>query len=402
MNDWRDVTLGHEIELAYGKSLPAHARRPGRISVFGSNGRVGTNVEACVDGPGIVVGRKGSVGEVTYSADDFWPIDTTYYVVNKGNHNWRFLYHLLRHCDLTGLNSHSAVPGLNREDAYSLGLKIPQRGEQDDIARVLDCIESSLQLEFEALTNARELKLSCLRELFTRGLRSEAQKDTEIGPVPASWAVVPLGSLGRIGNGSTPKKTTSAYWDGGRFPWLTSAKVYEREIEAADQFVSDVALAECHLPRVKPGAVLMAITGQGKTLGHCAVLKIEASVSQHVAYLQTDTDKADPSFIRGYLETQYEYLRQVAAGGGSTKGALTCAFLRDLPVPLPGKDEQREIVTILDAIDRKSDLHYRKRQVLENLFKSLLHQLMTNDISVSDLDLFVLPSASTQRESTAA
>jgi type I restriction enzyme S subunit len=81
MSDWHEAYLGDEIELAYGKSLPAHARQSGRFGVFGSNGLVGTHDEACVDGPGIIVGRKGSVGEVTYSVDAFWPIDTTYYVV---------------------------------------------------------------------------------------------------------------------------------------------------------------------------------------------------------------------------------------------------------------------------------------------------------------------------------
>ncbi len=260
------------------------------------------------------------------------------------------------------------------------------------------------KIEQEALAGdaATELKRAAMRKLFTHGLHKETQKETEIGPVPESWAVVPLGSIGKIGNGSTPKKTVPAYWNGGTFPWLTSAKVYDREIEAADQFVTDVALAECHLPRVQPGAVLMAITGQGKTLGHCAVLKIEATISQHVAYLQTDTEKADPGFIRGYLETQYEYLRQVAAGGGSTKGALTCAFLKGLPVPLPGKDEQREVVIILDALDRKIELHQKKRQVLEDLFESLLHKVMTGEISVSVLDLSALSSASTQREEATA
>jgi type I restriction enzyme, S subunit len=139
--------------------------------------------------------------------------------------------------------------------------------------------------------------------------------------------------------------------------------------------------------------VLIAITGQGKTLGHCAVLKIEATINQHIAYVATDTKRADPSYVRGYLETQYEYLRQVGSGGGSTKGALTCAFLRDLPIPFPNLDEQREIVEILDAIDRKIDLHKRKRAVLEELFKSLLHKLMTGEICVADLDLSALKPA---------
>jgi type I restriction enzyme S subunit len=232
-----------------------------------------------------------------------------------------------------------------------------------------------------------------MQELFTRGLRGEAKRETEIGLVPESWDVVPLGSLGRVGNGSTPKKTVPEYWAGGTYPWLTSAKVYDRDIVAADQFVTDKALRECHLPRVKPGAILIAITGQGKTLGHCAVLGMQATINQHIAYVATDTAKADPSFVRGYLETQYDYLRQVGSGGGSTKGALTCAFLRSMPIPLAPLEQQLEIVKILDAIDRKIELHQRKRKLLDDLFKALLHKLMTGDLRVADLNLSMLATA---------
>ena len=109
MNNWRESQLGDEVELAYGKSLPAHARETGTFKVYGSNGCVGSHSSPLVSGPGIVVGRKGSVGKVVYSQDDFWPIDTTYYVVNKNDHSWRFLYHLLSSLGLDELNSHSAV-----------------------------------------------------------------------------------------------------------------------------------------------------------------------------------------------------------------------------------------------------------------------------------------------------
>jgi type I restriction enzyme S subunit len=277
---------------------------------------------------------------------------------------------------------------------YDIVVPLPGPQEQKGIARVMSLLDDHVKKQNELLERLADLKSVAMRELFTRGLRDEAQRETEIGLIPESWEIVPLGSLGRIGNGSTPKKTVPAYWIGGTFPWLTSAKVYDREIESADQFVTGVALDECHLPRVQPGAVLMAITGQGKTLGHCAVLKTEASISQHIAYLQTNTEKAEPGYVRGYLETQYDYLRQVASGGGSTKGALTCAFLRDFPLPLPpALEEQREIVAILDALDRKIALHRQKRAVLEAMFKSLLHQLMTGEIRVTDLELPALPAA---------
>lgn len=273
------------------------------------------------------------------------------------------------------------------------GFELPafEPEEQSNIANLLWQVHDNLTANEAAIEAGIDLKRAAMRALFTKGLRGEVQKETDFGLVPESWDVVPLGSLGRVGNGSTPKKTIPEYWTGGTYPWLTSAKVYDREIVEADQFVTDVALRECHLPRVEPGAILIAITGQGKTLGHCAVLRMHATINQHIAYMATDTSRVDPSFVRGYLETQYDYLRQVGSGGGSTKGALTCAFLRSLPIPLPPTlDEQRAIVKILDAIDRKIGMHQRKRAVLEDLFKALLHKLMTGEIRVADLDLSVL------------
>ena len=284
-----------------------------------------------------------------------------------------------------------------------LNFEIPELELQSQraIRQLISKVRKAYQCEQNLLSVLSELKLQVMGNLFKSGLRSEKQKESEIGLVPTSWDVVQLGTLGKIGNGSTPKKTLPGYWVGGTYPWLTSAKVYDREITSADQFVTDTALAKCHLPRVKPGAVLMAITGQGKTLGHCAVLTIESSVSQHVAYLQTDTSKADPSFVRGYLETQYEYLRQVASGGGSTKGALTCAFLKSLPIPLPELVEQREIVTILDAIDRKIAQHQKKESVLDELFRSLLNKLLTGELSGDDLDRSALSNEATQTQTEA-
>lgn len=267
------------------------------------------------------------------------------------------------------------------------------RSEQAAILAYLWPITKLLDAGGRSLETGEELKSAAMRELFTRGLRGEPQKETEIGPVPESWEVLPLGNLGQIGNGSTPRRTVPEYWGGGEFPWLTSAKVYDRIVREADEHITQVALEECHLPVLAPGAVLIAITGQGKTLGHCAVLGIHATINQLLAYLQPDLVRADPRFLAGYLETLYPYLRQVATGGGSTKDALTCAFLRQLLVPLPTLADQKAIVTILDAIDRKITLHRRKRALLDELFKSLLHKLMTGEIRVADLDLSALPAS---------
>ena len=287
-----------------------------------------------------------------------------------------------------GAGNKTTIPNLSRGRLAELEVPQPNIDEQLAIVAVLSRVRKAIKIQEQSIALTQDLKRTAMQTLFTHGIKNEPQKETEIGPIPESWDVVQLGTLGKIGNGSTPRKATSEYWTGGTYPWLTSAKVYDRNIVEADQFVTEFALAKCYLPCIKPGAVLIAITGQGKTLGHCAVLCIEATINQHLAYIQVDTTAAHPSFVRGYLETQYNYFRQVGTSGGSTKGALTCAFLRGFSVPLPPTlNEQDEIVAILDTIDRKIDLHQRKRAVLDDLFKALLHKLMTGEIRVGELEI---------------
>ena len=116
---WRVTTLGDLIELAYGKSLPHRKRKPGNVPVYGSNGQVGWHDERLIDGPGIIVGRKGNPGVVKWSQKPFFPIDTTFYVVPRDTRcGLFFLFHLLRTQDLPSIASDSAVPGVNRNLAY--------------------------------------------------------------------------------------------------------------------------------------------------------------------------------------------------------------------------------------------------------------------------------------------
>jgi type I restriction enzyme, S subunit len=118
---WKRQSLGDVVELAYGKALRADARRTGAVPVFGSGGVTGTHDAALVDGPGIVVGRKGNVGSVHWSDEPFFPIDTTYYV--RTELPFSYVYFALQ--DMEFIDSHAAVPGLSRNQAYSLPFVVP-------------------------------------------------------------------------------------------------------------------------------------------------------------------------------------------------------------------------------------------------------------------------------------
>ncbi len=125
---WEVKKLGEVIELAYGKALKAGNRNPGSIPVFGSNGAVGWHDESLVDGPGIIVGRKGNPGIIKWCQADFFPIDTTFYVVAKGSiASLHFLFHSMELLDLPSFGADSAVPGLNRNMAYMSLVVVPPK-----------------------------------------------------------------------------------------------------------------------------------------------------------------------------------------------------------------------------------------------------------------------------------
>lgn len=287
------------------------------------------------------------------------------------------------------LHLHLPSRGYNRHFTFlkELALPLPTKCEQEKIAALLWKLQHAIANQDRLIGIISELKQASMLKLFTRGLQGRPLQVTEFGPLPDNWSVVRLGDFGRIGNGSTPLKSKSTYWHEGKTPWLTSAKIHEGLIESADQFVSEMAVRECHLPLVPKGSLLVAITGQGKTLGNVALVQFDTTISQHLAYVRFDYGNVIPEYVYQYLRSRYEELQGEGRSGGSTKAALTCAFLRGYQIPLPPLDEQHEIAATLTAIDHRLDHYQRKRATLSDLFQTLLHKLMTAEIRVNDLDI---------------
>lgn len=140
--NWSEVSLGEICEFRYGKSLPNRNRKGGAFPVYGSNGVVGQHNEALTSGPTIIIGRKGSLGEINFSQSSCWPIDTTYYIDGSATDtDIRWLSYRIADLGLTKLNRAAAIPGLNREDAYRKRLLLPPLSEQRRAAEALDRAE---------------------------------------------------------------------------------------------------------------------------------------------------------------------------------------------------------------------------------------------------------------------
>ena len=380
--------------LKRGKDLTREHFRNGNVPVTGSNGVIGYHDTANVKAPGVTVGRSGSVGKVCFQEEDFWAHNTALFVADFHGNYPRFAGYFLEFLKLERFGSGVSVPTLDRNVFRTLPVVVPILSEQRKIASVLGLVRRAIEQQERLIALTTELKKSLMRKLFTEGLRGERQKQTDVGSMPESWEVVPLGALAKIGNGSTPKRDNMSYWEGGSIPWLTSAKIHERFITEADEFVTELAARECHLLRVKPGSLLIAITGQGKTLGNSALVSFETCISQHLAYAQFHSPDTVPEFVLWYFQTRYQHLRSVSQAGGSTKGALTCGYLKTYPVPVPSREEQSKIADMFIALEQKEQAHIRKRQTLTDLFRTLLHQLMTAQIRVHGLDLSFLEQKS--------
>lgn len=377
---WRESILGEEIELAYGKSLPQSARTSGEVPVYGSNGIVGWHNESLLDGPGIIIGRKGSVGAVNFTEKSYWPIDTTYYVVNKANHNWDFLHFLLLSLGLEQMNGHAVVPGLNRETAYSVPVRIPEIGEQNQIANVLRNAWKAVEVESEIIKVTRELKKAAFHHLFSRGLHGTAPRETRFGVVPVSWEEMALNECAFVQTGIA-KNTRKQSVDDVEVPYLRVANVQDGHLDLREIKTIKASRRDIESSLLQEGDVVLTEGGDFDKLGRGFIWEgqIERCVHQnHIFAVRTDQLKLLPRYFAYLAQSPYGKSYFLSVAHKTTNLAcINSTKLKAFPVLLPCLDEQQEIASILQTIDAKLSYHEARQKLLRELFQSLLHDLIS-------------------------
>ena len=290
---------------------------------------------------------------------------------------------MLSSIGLEGLNSHSAVPGLNRENAYSIQVQLPTKSEQRQIALALDTVENSIRSEEIAIEKTTVLKRATMRELFTRGLRGEAQKETEIGPMPESWERLPISTLGKIVTGNTPPTKDSVNYIEGRIPFIAPGDIeHGSKIEKTGKFITDQGLQRTR-PIKEETTCFVCI---GSTIGKVGyAVFATCATNQQINSILPNAD-FDPLFTFYLMIFWADHIRKQASP--SPVPILSKGVFEQIEIVTTTiREEQSEIAAILDVIDRKIDLHRRKRAIFDDLFKTSLHRLMTGDIRVTDLFL---------------
>lgn len=291
-----------------------------------------------------------------------------------------------------GAGNKTTIPNLSSGRLKALEVPHPPLAEQAAVADVLRHVQRARRLNKRVLLTTQELKSAAMEQLFTRGLRGEAQKETEIGPVPESWDVITINEVALQTQYGLSIRGRSQ----GAIPILRMNCQDDGRVRFRDLQYVDLDEATLSAFRLEDGDLLFNRTNSIEHVGRTAIFEgaKEAVFASYLVRLKVDTLRCLPRFLNYYMnrrEVQQDIKRLASRAVGQAN--INATKLRTIAFPLPPSlNEQAEIIAILDALDRKLDVHRRKLVVLDEIFRSLLHKLMTGKISVDDLDLSVLPS----------
>ncbi len=335
-----------------------------------------THDEALVEGPGVIVGRKGTVGAVHWSDDDFYPIDTTYYVVPKsGNIRLRYVYYLLNTLPLRHMNTDVAVPGLNRTNALRLPVTIASPSTQDRIIEILSVYENLIEnnrRRIQLLENAARL---LYKEWFVY-LRFPGHEHVKIKDgVPDGWAKSTIGeSVSFLSRGITPKYDDSA-------PWLIINQKCIR-----NRMVS-LELSRRQSKQVPPtklvqfGDVLINSTGAG-TLGRVAQFLLntdECTVDSHVTIVRPMDDI--PVHYFGLHLTGLESYIATLGRGATNQTELSKDDIAVLEVILPASSPAHLFETTVAPAFRQIRILSEQIEKLSHARDLLLPRLMSGEVT---------------------
>jgi type I restriction enzyme S subunit len=367
---WENKILGDVIRLEYGKPLDPSSRHPnGRYPAYGANGAKDRTDRYYCDKPSIIVGRKGSAGEITLTEDRFWPLDVTYFVeFDREHYDLQFLYYLLSTLELPSL-AKGVKPGLNRNEVYALSVKTPPLPEQRRIVAILDeafdGIAAAKANAEKNLQNARALFESHLQAVFSQhGEEWEIKKIREIAKH----------SLGKMLDKAKNK--------GEMRPYLRNINVRWFAFELSDLLQMPFLSEETEKYTAVKGDVLIC---EGGYPGRAAIWEEDYAIYfqkalHRVRFNEPEHNKWFLYYL--YAQDKNGALKQHFSGTGIQH--FTGQVLAQFEIPLPPISELRRAVAKFEELStetqRLESIYQRKITALDALKKSLLHRAFSGQL----------------------
>jgi len=372
-SNWVDTPLGKILSLEYGKSFPEKNRRPGPYAVYGSNGEIGRAHQYLLEEPTIIVGRKGSAGEINLAEAKSWPIDTTYFVkvTDERVHFLDFIYYLLNWLDPRRFIDTTTKPGLNRDRVYEQIVPIPPIPVQERIVQILQKADEVRRKRKEALELAEAILPSIFNDMFgTPGLNPQGYVKTTLGKV-----------TDLVTSGYTPRGGARNYVDDGPL-LIRSQNVRMLYLDLSDcAHLPETIHQEMARVRVIPGDVLLNITGA--SIGRVAWAGEDippANVNQHVCIIRTQKEVLVPEYLAYSLATPW-YQHIILNAPGSAQTGFNHARVRALEILVPPMPVQKSFVAQVEALRQATDKCIAGMNDIEATFQTLLSRAFNGELT---------------------
>jgi type I restriction enzyme S subunit len=280
----------------------------------------------------------------------------------------------------SGSSNKTTIPNLSQGRLAVFPIPLPPLPEQRAIAHVLRTVQRAKDATEGVIAALKELKKSLMQHLFTYGpvpvgaKNFSPQRESEIGPLPAHWRVVRLGEVAAILMGQSPP-SESYNSQGIGLPFL------QGKAEFGEVYPTSIKWCSRPLRISPPGAILLSVRAP---VGDVNLAPFQCCIGRGLAAICAN-EKVDTAFLFHWLRLAKPKLEE--HGTGTTFQSINRNVLENFPIPLPPLDEQREIARMLQAVDAKIAAEQARRAALEEVFKTLLHQLMTGKIRVKGFHL---------------
>jgi len=358
------VALQDFATAHYGKALKQSDREEsGQVAVFGSSGVVGMHDVTLVSNPTLIIGRKGSVGSVTYAPNGGWPIDTTFYleITKPDEVDLRYLFWALSQAQLDRWTITTSIPGLSRDDLYRTRVPLPPLAEQRRIAAILDKADVLRRKRREAIGLLDEFLRSAFLEMFGDPVRNEKGWDTE-----------PLGNVAHVNRGKfTPRPRNDPRFYGGEYPFIQTGDIAQADgyLTSWTQTLNSDGIAVSRA--FDRGAVVTAIVGA--TIGETAILGLHAYAPDSVVGIEAGS-RVLPEFIEYILRFWKPIFR--AKAPETARANINLETLRPLTVPVPPLDDQQRFAQMYARVKQLD----KAVPLADDLFNSLSQRAFRGEV----------------------
>lgn len=382
MSIWETKKLGEVIKLEYGKPLPKESREEGgKYPAYGANGVKCWSNQYYLDRPSIIVGRKGSAGEVNLTEEKFWPLDVTYFVTyDHTQYDLTFLYHCLKYLQLTRL-AKGVKPGVNRNDVYQIEFAFPPLSEQKRIVAILDeafeGIDRAIANTEKNLANSGELFESYLNAIFN-------QKGD-------GWVEKKLGNLLETltdyhANGSYEiLKQNVRLLDNDGYAYMVRSTDFEKNFTNNLKYIDKHAYEFLSKSKVFGGEIIISKIGNAGKVYLMPSIDRPCSLAMNLFLLRTNVDQIRSDYLYFFLESRFGKMQISERLNGTTTKTIRKDGIRSLNISVAPLPEQKNIVDKLNSIISETQhletIYRQKIAALTELKQSILQKAFTGELT---------------------